>query len=228
MATTYNWISAESGFYIVMNAAGDAIFYFLPFLLAFTAAKKLKADVPMALVLAGLLVGGTRQFLVFAGMHFSMSPIMMNNFATLGYDMIAPVNCVATMAVAGMSFGAFLRAKQTDNKASSGSAFISAFIGITEPALYGVGFRFKRPLIGAIIGGAVSGAFVAASGAKAITYAMPAIISLPAYTGSIPTMLIGLLISFVVSAVVTFLLGMDENIEKDDRAIQAEKKNILK
>lgn len=54
-------------------------------------------------MLAGLLVGGTRQFLVFAGMHFSMSPIMMNNFATLGYDMIAPVNCVATMAVAGSS-----------------------------------------------------------------------------------------------------------------------------
>lgn len=179
-------------------------------------------------LLAGLFVGGTRQFLVFAGMHFSMSPIMMNNYATLGYDMISPVNCVATMAVAGMAFGVFLRAKKADNKTSSMSAFISAFIGITEPALYAVGFRFKKPLLGAIIGGAVSGAFVAASGAKAITYAMPSIISLPAYTGSIPTMLIGLAISFVVSAVVAYVVGLDESIEKDERAIKAEQKNIVK
>lgn len=108
------------------------------------------------------------------------------------------------------------------------SAFISAFIGITEPALYAVGFRFKKPLLGAIIGGAVSGAFVAASGAKAITFAMPSIISLPAYTGSIPTMLIGLAISFVVSAAVSYAVGFDETIEKDERAIKAEKKNVIK
>ncbi|OON86795.1 PTS cellobiose transporter subunit IIA [Oribacterium sp. C9] len=332
MASTYSWISTETGFYTVMNAASDAIFYFLPMLLAYTAAKKLKADIGMAMVLAGILiyptiiagagesssflgipftmvkysgsvipilmsvyvmnhvhkffskivpdflrivvvplltltvmapvaivvlgpigyyigiyvgevikalfnfspllaglfVGGTRQFLVFAGMHFSMSPIMMNNFATLGYDMIAPVNCVATMAVAGMAFGVFLRAKKAENKTSTMSAFISAFIGITEPALYAVGFRFKKPLLGAIIGGAVSGAFVAASGAKAITFAMPAIISLPAYTGSIPTMLIGLAISFVVSAAVSYAVGLDESIEKDERAVKAEKKNIIK
>lgn len=111
---------------------------------------------------------------------------------------------------------------------SIGSAFISAFIGITEPALYGVGFRFKKPLLGAIAGGAIGGAFVAAMGAHAITFAMPSIISLPAYAGSIPTMLIGLLISFVISAAVAYVMGMDENIAKDERALKAEKKNIIK
>lgn len=332
LASQYGWIATDSGFYTIMNAAGDAVFYFLPFMLAYGAAKKLNTDIIMAMTLAGLLVyptilnaagtattflgipvtlvkysssvlpilmsvavlqyvhkfftkvipdflrivvvpmldllvmapitivvlgpigyyfgiyvgaaikalfdfsptlagiivGGTRQFIVFAGMHMSLSPIMMNNFAALGYDMIAPVNCCATMAVAGMCVGSFLRAKTVDNKATIGSAFISAFIGITEPALYGVGFRFKKPLLGAIAGGAIGGAFVAAMGAHAITFALPSIISLPAYAGSIPTMLIGLLISFVISAGVAYVMGMDENIAKDERALKAEKKNIIK
>lgn len=330
LASTYKWMDTAGGTYLTLNAAGDAVFYFLPFMLAVMAAKKLKTSEPLAAVLAGILmypdvlnnagtsftflgipftmvkysssvlpilmcvfvmsyvhkwltkvvpdflrvvlvplgtlivmapvalvvlgplgyyfgiyvgegikflfevspllagiiVGGTRQFIVFAGMHMSLAPIMINNIGTLGYDMIGPVNCVATMACAGMCFGTFLKAKKADNKASVGSAFISAFIGITEPALYGVGFRFKRPLLGAIVGGAVAGGFVAVSGGKAVSYAMPSIVSLPAYTGSIPTMLIGLAIAFVVSAVVSYGAGLDEEIAKDERAIEAEKKNV--
>lgn len=332
LAAQYGWISSDTGFYTIMNAAGDSVFYFLPFILAATSAKKLKTDATMAMVLAGILmyptilngagtsstflgipftmvkysssvlpilmstfvlqyvhkfftkivpdflrvvlvptltlivmapvvivvlgplgyyfgivvgaaikalfdfsplvagiiVGGTRQFLVFAGMHMSLAPITMNNYATLGYDMIAPVNFCATNAVAGMCLGAFLRAKKADNKTTIGSAFISAFIGITEPALYGVGFRFKKPLLGAIVGGAVGGAVVAAMGGKAIAYAMPSIISMPAYAGSIPIMLIGLVVSFSIAAVMAYMLGFDEEIEKDERALKAEKKNIIK
>ena len=78
-----------------------------------------------------------------------------------------------------------------------------------------------------MIGGGVSGAFVAMMGAKAISFAMPSIISLPVYAGSIPTMLIGLLIAFVLTAVLTYVFGFDEEIEKDQRAIEAEKKNVL-
>lgn len=330
LASTYHWMDTSAGTYIALNAAGDAVFYFLPFLLAVTAAKKLKTSEPLAVVLAGILmypdilnnagtaseflgipftmvkysssvlpilmcvfvmsyvhrwltklvpdflrvvlvplgtlvvmapvalvalgplgyyfgiyvgegikalfevspllagiiVGGTRQFIVFAGMHMSLAPIMINNIGTLGYDMIGPVNCVATMACAGMCFGTFLKAKKADNKASIGSAFISAFIGITEPALYGVGFRFKRPLLGAIVGGAVAGGFVAVLGGKAVSYAMPSIVSLPAYTGSIPVMLIGLAIAFVVSAAVSYAAGLDEEVAKDERALEAEKKNV--
>ena len=92
--------------------------------------------------------------------------------------------------------------------------------------LYGVAMRFKRPLIALCIGGGVSGAFVAAMGAKAISFAMPSIVSLPVYSGSIPTMLIGFVISFVLTAVLTYMLGFDEGIEKDERAIQAEKKAV--
>lgn len=186
----------------------------------------IKALFDFSPLLAGIVVGGTRQFVVFAGMHMSLTPIMLNNIGTLGYDMIAPVNCVATMACAGMCFGTFLRAKQTDTKASAGSAFISAFIGITTPALYSVGLRFRKPMLGTIIGGAVSGGFVAAAGGKALSFAMPSVISLPVYAGTIPVMLTGLAISFIVSAAVSYAAGLDETIEADEKALAAEKKNI--
>ena len=78
-----------------------------------------------------------------------------------------------------------------------------------------------------MIGGGVAGGFVAALGAKAISFAMPALISLPIYVGSIPTVLAGLVIAFVLTAVLTYVLGFDENIEKDQKAIDAEKKNVI-
>ena len=114
-----------------------------------------------------------------------------------------------------MCFGAFLKAKKESNKAANFSSFISAAIGITEPALYGVAFRFKRPLAALCIGGGVSGAFVAAMGAKALSFAMPALISLPVYTGTIPIVLAGSAIGFVLTAVLTYVLGFDEDIKKE-------------
>ena len=181
----------------------------------------------IAPMVGGFVDGFTRPLMVFTGTHMTVSPIMINNIETLGYDMLGPVHCVATVSAAGMCFGAFLKAKKESNKAANFSSFISAAIGITEPALYGVAFRFKRPLVALCIGGGVSGAFVAAMGAKALSFAMPALISLPVYTGTIPIILAGSAIGFVLTAVLTYVLGFDEDIKKDERAIEAEKKNLF-
>ena len=140
--------------------------------------------------------------------------------------MLGPVHAAATMASAGMCFGVFLKARQADNKSAAFSSFISAFIGITEPSLYGIAIRFKRPLIALCIGGGVSGAIVAALGGKAISFAMPSIISLPVYSDTIPVVLIGLAVAFVLTAALAYIFGIDESVEKDARAIEAEKKAV--
>lgn len=331
LLTTYGLMDTSTGLYLMLNAASDATFYFLPFLLAYTSAKRFKTNEVMALILAGIymyptiinnagtqisafgisfylvkysssvipimlsvwvmsyvyrwiskvspsflrvvlvplvvllvmtplslmlfgplgynigiyignffkwlfdvapLVGGfvdgfTRPLMVFTGTHMTLSPIMINNIETLGYDMLGPVHCVATVSAAGMCFGAFLKAKKESNKAANFSSFISAAIGITEPALYGVAFRFKRPLIALCIGGGVSGAFVAALGAKALSFAMPALVSLPVYTGTIPIVLAGCAIGFILTAALTYFFGFDEDAKKDERAVEAEKKNLF-
>ncbi|HAH94543.1 MAG TPA: PTS cellobiose transporter subunit IIA, partial [Dielma fastidiosa] len=59
------------------------------------------------------------------------------------------------------------------------------------------------------------------------SFAMPALISLPVYTGTIPIVLAGSAIGFVLTAVLTYVLGFDEDIKKDERAIEAEKKNLF-
>lgn len=158
----------------------------------------------------------------------ALSPISLNNYDVYGFDVLGPVAAMSTMAVAGMCFGLYFKAKKQNNKATTLSAGISAIIGITEPALYGVAFRFKKPLISVCLGGGVAGAVVAVMGAKSIAFAMPSIISLPAYAGSVHIMAIGWLIAFFLTAVLAYLFGFDEEIEKDQRAIEAEKKNIIK
>ena len=82
-------------------------------------------------------------------------------------------------------------------------------IGITT-SLYGVAFRFKKRLIALCIGGGVAGALTAALGAKALSFAMPALISLPIYSGSIPIVLLGCTVGFVLSAILTYSFGFDE------------------
>lgn len=78
-----------------------------------------------------------------------------------------------------------------------------------------------------MIGGGIAGALTAALGGRAISFAMPSMLSLPVYLGSIPAVLIGSGVGFAVSAILTYVFGFNESIEKDDRAIEAEKKNVL-
>lgn len=330
LLTSYGLMSNESGLYLILNTAGDAVFYFLPFILAYTSARKFKTNEVLALIIAGIymypaiidgagtqaslfgykfylvkyastvlpiivsvwimsyvfkwlskvvpsylrvvivplvtlavmaplslviigpigynigiyvgqffkwiftvapVVGGfidgsTRPLLVFTGTHMMISPVSINNIEVLGYDMLGPAHCAATYAGAGMCLGVFLKAKNANNKSSSFSALISGMVGITEPAIYGVAFRFKKPLIAMMIGGGIGGAITSLLGGKAIGFAMPSLLSLPAYTGSIPAVLTGITISFVLTAILTYILGFDENIEKDQKAIEAEKKNV--
>ena len=98
----------------------------------------------VAPVVGGFVDGFTRPLVVFTGTHMMLQPVMINNIEVLGYDMLGPVHCAATYAAAGMCLGAFLKARNTNNKSSSFSALISGLIGITEPALYGVAFRLKN------------------------------------------------------------------------------------
>lgn len=82
---------------------------------------------------------------VIMGLHWSLVPVMISNLATIGYDyLLGPVQATA-FAVSGIALGIFLRAKKKDVKATALSSFIPAFLsGITEPAIYGLLFRYKR------------------------------------------------------------------------------------
>ncbi|HAQ3904932.1 TPA: PTS transporter subunit EIIC [Enterococcus faecium] len=323
LLTTVGWLSAKGGTYIILNAASDSLFYFLPMFIAITAAKQLKTDrfvslaiagalvypsivvlatnnttlkfmgipvlpmsytssvipiilsiwilsylepllkkaipdslkyvfvallelvimVPLTLmvvgpigstishalaesimavynhaaILAGLLIGGLWQVIVMFGFHWMILPLIMSNIANNGVDPVFPIACTAIFSQAGAALGVFLKTKNKKMKQVSGSAFIAAIFGITEPTLYGVTLKYKKPFYIAIGSSAIGGIIVALAGTQAHAFAFPSLLSIPTYLGTgFIGEIIGLLVSFIGAAVLTYLFGLngvDESVK---------------
>jgi PTS system beta-glucosides-specific IIC component len=162
------------------------------------------------------LVGATWPLLVFAGLHMAIfPPIQMAQAVQLGYETITgPSALAANTAVGAASIAAGLRCKNKKNREISISAGITALCGITEPALYGVVFKFKRPLIATMIGGACGGFFAGMTHLKRYAAGNPGLPTLGVFIGEEPMNIvyavITVVIAVVVAFIVSFLLGVKE------------------
>lgn len=171
--------------------------------------------------IAGAVVGGFWNILVIFGIHWAVNPVMIQNISVMGFDYIVPFTCATNFGMAGATFGTFLKTKDQKMKQFSISALLSIFFaGITEPAIYGVGVKYKKPLIAAFIGGAVGGAFMGGMGVKAFAFVFGGLTTIPAFAGeTLIYYIIGLAICFGVSTIVMLFLGLDEEkaevIEED-------------
>jgi beta-glucoside PTS system EIICBA component len=97
------------------------------------------------------ILGAVWSFLVMSGMHIVMVSTMILVFSSNGQEaFVTPGAVAASFAVAGMCLGAVLRLKNKEHRSLSIGYLIAGIIGgVTEPGLYGVGMRYKRPFIGA-------------------------------------------------------------------------------
>src|SRR5699024_282338 len=99
------------------------------------------------------------------------------------------------------------------------SASITALFGITEPAIYGVNLKYKRPMAFAVISGAIGGAYIGWAGVYGSTFANQGLLTLPVYAENGMTLflhfLVGLVISFFGSAVLTYFFGYSDPITED-------------
>lgn len=321
LAVTMNWMSNKSGQYIILNAASDAIFYFLPIFIAFTAAKVLKIDrfvavaiaaalvypslvtamsgksaihffgipvsaltysstvipillalwflsylqpifdkifpeairniftpllslvimVPLTLLVvgplgngisdilakalaavhnfsplvAGALLGAFHQVMVIFGVHWALIALMINNIATIGKDPWLPIVCIAVFSQAGAALGVFFKTKDKKLKTLAGSSFLTAIFGITEPAIYGVNLKLKKPMYIAIGSGAIGGAIAGFGQVEANTFTFPSILAIPTYLGrGFNFEIIGLIVSFVLAVIGTYLFGVNDSKAK--------------
>lgn len=160
--------------------------------------------------LAGAVIGGGWTYLVMIGIHWGVVPIMINNLSTYGYDTIHPMVAAATFASSGAALGVFFRAKDKETKSLALSSLAPALLGgVTEPIIYGLSIKYKRPLIAQTIAGAIAGSFIGLMHAKAIVYVFPALTTLPANFGrTFIYYVIGIALAFVLSAVLTYMLGL--------------------
>lgn len=172
---------------------------------------------------AGLLLGGTMSLLIITGMHYALIPIMIASIASLGYDYIIPIMMVANFAQAGATFGVFLKTKNSKLKPLALSTSVTALMGITEPAMYGVNMRFKKPFIGALIGGAVGGAFLSLFKVKAyVIGGLAGLSGIPMVIGeTFVYSIIGFAIGTAVAAIVTYILGFEDEPEAAAAAVPA-------
>ncbi|WP_153979092.1 beta-glucoside-specific PTS transporter subunit IIABC [Paenibacillus xylanilyticus] len=171
-------------------------------------------------LIAGIVLGGAMALIIMTGMHYALVPIILSNIATLGFDKFLPLTYISNMGQAGATLGVFFRAKDNKLKTVALSTSFTALMGVTEPAMYGVNMKYKKPFAAAMIGSAVGGGFALAFGAKAYVLAgnggLPGLPSLIGQTFWYS--LIGMILAFVVGAIMSTVFGIKEE-EGDAEAL---------
>ena len=185
-------------------------------------------------IAAGVIVGGLWQVLVIFGVHWGITPVTVGNYATLGYDTFTGLQASAVFGQAGATLGVFLKAKDKEMKQVSLPAAITAIFGITEPAMYGVNLRLKKPMICGCIAGAIGGGIAGAFNAYSWAYNMPGIATIPAffkegYMSNFIGYIISIIVSFVIGVILTVVIGFkedqaEETKETDTQAFEADVK----
>lgn len=165
-------------------------------------------------IVAGGILGALWPMVVMFGLHWGFVPIVFNNIAQYGRDTLFTITGPNNMAQAGATLGVFLKTKDKDLKQLSGSAAISAVLaGITEPAIYGITLKYKKPFYIGMFFSGISGAIVAAAGTGAPTLLGTSLLTLPGYIGQgFVGFLIACAIAYFGSAIVTYFFGFDDSM----------------
>lgn len=171
------------------------------------------------------LVAGIYPFVVMAGMHHAFTPIKLGMIATTGYEnFICIGELCSNMAQGAASLAVSVKSKNKDFKQVAGSSAFSALVaGITEPALYGVTLRLKKPMLGACIGAVAGGLFGGFFQMKCFGIATPAIVTIVQYVekdraASLLIAALTILLTVVVSFIATMIIGFEDIIDEDDEA----------
>lgn len=311
LLVVFKLISNESQTYALLNMFADAIFYFLPVLLAFTEAQKLKCNpilaagvacilmhptwnafvtaqegvrffeiipfplvsyansvipillivfvqsyvekwlnrvVPKAINLVfvpllvflimgtlafsvlgplGNIVGSLLPVMVMFGIHNGVAPLGVMQMANLGYDSIFGPGCVCSnMAQASAGLVVALRTKNKKEKQIATSGFITAYMGITEPLLYGVNLPKKYPLVASMIGGACGGLYAGLTHTHRFATGSSGLPAVLLYIGDntmtfFYNIIIAIVISCVVSAALTYIFSLHAEKGQEAKTIEA-------
>ena len=109
--------------------------------------------------ISAAIINGFYQILVIFGLHWGIIPIYVNDFATLGYSYFSAIVSMTIVGQGGAALAVAVKSKKPELKEIGYAGAVSAFCGITEPAIYGINLRFRRPFICASIASAIGGFF---------------------------------------------------------------------
>ncbi|NQP30273.1 PTS transporter subunit EIIC [Streptococcus suis] len=183
------------------------------------------------------VLGAIMPFIVMTGMHWAFAPIFLAASIATPDVLILPAMLGSNLAQGAASMAVAFKSKNSNTKQIAFAAGFSAlFAGVTEPALYGVTLKYKKPLYAAMIGGGLAGLFVGLTGVKAYLFAVPSLIALPQFiyseaASNITNAMIAAAISIIVTFILAYFLGIDGetstvNLEKVAPGISS-RKNVF-
>ena len=166
--------------------------------------------------LAGLVFGGTYSAIVITGIHHSFHAIeagLLGN-PNIGVNFLLPIWSMANVAQGGACLAVYFKTRDVKIKAIAVPSALSALLGITEAAIFGINLRFMKPFLAALVGGALGGAWVVANhvGMTAVGLTgIPGIAIVQA--NSVISYLIGLVIAFGAAFIISFVLKYQTDSE---------------
>jgi PTS system beta-glucosides-specific IIC component len=152
--------------------------------------------------------------MVLTGTHNATIPLIVQMFAKQGFDPIFLTSgMAANMAEAGAAGAVALKTKNKGLRGTAISASVSALLGITEPALYGVNLRLKRPFAAVLLGSLLGGCYIGMIGLTAPTFVTPSILTAPIFVGAGVNLLVGLSaipVCYFITFIITYLFGFED------------------
>lgn len=166
--------------------------------------------------LAAAVIGGVWQVIVIFGVHWGITPVVMANFDLHGRDSFQAFQTMAVVGQMAAAFACAIKAKQRGFKTVAWSAGLTGVFGITEPAIYGVTLKLKKPFICGCIGGAVGAIVTSLFGSYYYAYAgLPGVLTIvnaisPENPMSFIGELTGVLVTMAATFILVFLVGFRE------------------
>ncbi|WP_316570430.1 PTS system trehalose-specific EIIBC component [Neobacillus sp. YIM B06451] len=158
--------------------------------------------------IGGLIYGALYAPLVVTGMHHTFLPVDLQLISSTGGTFLWPILVMSNVAQGSAALAMMFLLKDEKLKGLSGTSAVSAYLGITEPAMFGVNLRFRFAFISAMIGSALAGMFITINKVLAPSIGVG---GLPGFLSIVPQkwvpFFIGMAISIVVPLALTYLWG---------------------
>lgn len=167
-------------------------------------------------MLGGVIISGFWQVFVIFGIHWGVTPMILANFANNGYDYFQAYQTLAVIGQMAAAFGVFLKSRNHEFKQVAFSAGVTGIFGITEPALYGVTLRLKKPFICACVGGAIGAVVMSFFNTVYYAYAgLPGLLTIvnainPTESSKFIGMLVGTVVTIVATIILIQFVGFDD------------------
>lgn len=167
-----------------------------------------------------LIMGGLTPLIVMTGMHYSLYPALFTQLATLGYQTLMSGMLISNVCQGAAALCVSIKSKNSELKQLASSTGITALLGITEPAMYGVNLKLKKPLYAVLCGGALGGLYAGLTAVKGYTPSGSGLPGIAAYIGpemsNVVNILIACGIGFVATFIITWFIGFEDEVNEDE------------